>query len=108
MRVCVRERDHWGGGVDGRACEGPQQEAARRMHLYFERNASAKCDCNILSLSWMGKLPDELQEVSLVHVESKARWVSYGGVLRESFFFGTVDEGCMARSAGELLPRNVR
>ncbi|OXU24421.1 hypothetical protein TSAR_000239 [Trichomalopsis sarcophagae] len=32
------------------------------MHLYFERNVNAKCDCNILSLSWMGKLPDELQE----------------------------------------------
>ncbi|XP_014213825.1 tubby-related protein 4 isoform X2 [Copidosoma floridanum] len=32
------------------------------MHLYFEKNSSAKCDCNILSLSWMGKLPDELQE----------------------------------------------
>ncbi|XP_014237165.1 tubby-related protein 4 [Trichogramma pretiosum] len=32
------------------------------MHLYFERNPNAKCDCNILSLSWMGKLPDELQE----------------------------------------------
>ncbi|XP_011497205.1 PREDICTED: tubby-related protein 4 [Ceratosolen solmsi marchali] len=32
------------------------------MHLYFERNDNAKCDCNVLSLSWMGKLPDELQE----------------------------------------------
>ncbi|XP_026668440.1 tubby-related protein 4-like isoform X2 [Ceratina calcarata] len=32
------------------------------MHLYFEKNNTAKCDCNILSLSWMGKVPDELPE----------------------------------------------
>ncbi|CAD6233802.1 GSCOCG00007297001-RA-CDS [Cotesia congregata] len=29
------------------------------MHLHFEKNNNAKCDCNILSLSWMGKVPDE-------------------------------------------------
>lgn len=34
------------------------------MHLHFERNVNAKCDCSILSLSWMGKVPDELPEVS--------------------------------------------
>lgn len=33
------------------------------MHLYFEKNNNAKCDCNILSLSWMGKVPDESPEV---------------------------------------------
>ncbi|XP_022825498.1 tubby-related protein 4 [Spodoptera litura] len=32
------------------------------MHLHFERNVNAKCDCSILSLSWMGKVPDELPE----------------------------------------------
>ncbi|XP_014297582.1 tubby-related protein 4 [Microplitis demolitor] len=32
------------------------------MHLHFEKNNNAKCDCNILSLSWMGKVPDELPE----------------------------------------------
>ncbi|XP_034945236.1 tubby-related protein 4 [Chelonus insularis] len=32
------------------------------MHLHFEKNTNAKCDCNILSLSWMGKVPDELPE----------------------------------------------
>ncbi|CAG4991660.1 unnamed protein product [Parnassius apollo] len=32
------------------------------MHLHFERNINAKCDCTILSLSWMGKVPDELPE----------------------------------------------
>ncbi|CAL7937475.1 unnamed protein product [Xylocopa violacea] len=32
------------------------------MHLYFEKNNNAKCDCNILSLSWMGKVPDESPE----------------------------------------------
>lgn len=34
------------------------------MHLHFERNINSKCDCTILSLSWMGKVPDELPEVS--------------------------------------------
>lgn len=34
------------------------------MHLHFEKNNNAKCDCNILSLSWMGKVPDELPEVN--------------------------------------------
>ncbi|XP_076651070.1 WD40 superfamily protein Tusp isoform X1 [Halictus rubicundus] len=33
------------------------------MHLHFEKNNNAKCDCNILSLSWMGKVPDETPEV---------------------------------------------
>ncbi|KAG7190950.1 hypothetical protein KM043_007001 [Ampulex compressa] len=32
------------------------------MHLHFEKNNNAKCDCNILSLSWMGKVPDESAE----------------------------------------------
>ncbi|KAL0281588.1 UNVERIFIED_CONTAM: hypothetical protein PYX00_002526 [Menopon gallinae] len=32
------------------------------MHLHFERNSNAKCDCAILSLTWMGKVPDELPE----------------------------------------------
>lgn len=34
------------------------------MHLHFERSVNAKCDCSILSLTWMGKVPDELPEVS--------------------------------------------
>lgn len=33
------------------------------MHLHFERNVNSKCDCPILSLTWMGKVPDELPEV---------------------------------------------
>ncbi|EZA59344.1 Tubby-related protein [Ooceraea biroi] len=34
------------------------------MHLHFEKNNNnnAKCDCNILSLSWMGKVPEESPE----------------------------------------------
>ncbi|CAH0386298.1 unnamed protein product [Bemisia tabaci] len=32
------------------------------MHLHFEKNANTTCDCTILSLSWMGKVPDELPE----------------------------------------------
>lgn len=26
------------------------------MHLHFEKNSNTKCDCTILSLSWMGKV----------------------------------------------------
>lgn len=33
------------------------------MHLHFERTVNAKSDCPILSLTWMGKVPDELPEV---------------------------------------------
>ncbi|CAH2010036.1 unnamed protein product, partial [Acanthoscelides obtectus] len=33
-----------------------------KMHLHFERTVSAKSDCPILSLTWMGKVPDELPE----------------------------------------------
>ncbi|CAG9773004.1 unnamed protein product [Ceutorhynchus assimilis] len=32
------------------------------MHLHFERTVNAKSDCPILSLTWMGKVPDELPE----------------------------------------------
>ncbi|XP_018322268.1 tubby-related protein 4 [Agrilus planipennis] len=32
------------------------------MHLHFERTTNAKSDCTILSLTWMGKVPDELPE----------------------------------------------
>ncbi|KAH8359392.1 hypothetical protein KR093_006402 [Drosophila rubida] len=32
------------------------------MHLHFERNINTKCDCTILSLSWMGKVPDDIPE----------------------------------------------
>lgn len=35
------------------------------MHLHFERSTNAKCDCSIVSLSWMGKVPDNVPEVSL-------------------------------------------
>ncbi|EFA05176.1 hypothetical protein TcasGA2_TC015306 [Tribolium castaneum] len=34
------------------------------MHLHFERTINAKSDCSILSLTWMGKVPDELPESS--------------------------------------------
>lgn len=32
------------------------------MNVHFERNSNAKCDCTILNLTWMGKVPDELPE----------------------------------------------
>lgn len=34
------------------------------MHLHFEKNTNTKCDCSIVSLSWMGKVPDDIPEVS--------------------------------------------
>lgn len=40
------------------------------MHLHFEKNNNAKCDCNILSLSWMGKVPDESPEVKIIICQS--------------------------------------
>lgn len=36
------------------------------MHLHFEKSTNTKCDCSILSLSWMGKVPDDIPEVSVV------------------------------------------
>nr|XP_037280604.1 tubby-related protein 4-like [Rhipicephalus microplus] len=32
------------------------------MHLHFERSWSSRTDCSVLSLTWMGKVPDELPE----------------------------------------------
>lgn len=32
------------------------------MHLHFEGNSLARTDCNVLSLTWMGKVPDELPD----------------------------------------------
>ncbi|KAK9882860.1 hypothetical protein WA026_023555 [Henosepilachna vigintioctopunctata] len=32
------------------------------MHLHFEKTINAKSDCSILSLTWMGKVPDEIPE----------------------------------------------
>lgn len=36
------------------------------MHLHFEKNTNTKCDCSILSLSWMGKVPDDILEVRIL------------------------------------------
>lgn len=32
------------------------------MHLHFERSPNARCDCPVLSLTWMGKVPDEMPD----------------------------------------------
>ncbi|XP_038119970.1 tubby-related protein 4 isoform X3 [Culex quinquefasciatus] len=32
------------------------------MHLHFEKSTNTRCDCSILSLSWMGKVPDDIPE----------------------------------------------
>ena len=34
------------------------------MHLHPETSVNAKSDCSILSLSWMGRVPDDMPEVS--------------------------------------------
>lgn len=36
----------------------------KAMHFHFEQNTNTKCDCNVHCMSWMGKVPDELPEVS--------------------------------------------
>ena len=33
------------------------------MHLHWERSHNTAGDCNIRSLSWMGRVPDELPTV---------------------------------------------
>lgn len=30
------------------------------MHLHFEKSSNTKCDCTILSLSWMGKVREKV------------------------------------------------
>ena len=39
------------------------------MHLHWERNPNVAGDCNIRSLSWMGRVPDEIPQVSLTTFE---------------------------------------
>lgn len=31
------------------------------MHIRFEKKANTKCDSDILSLSWMGRVPDKTE-----------------------------------------------
>lgn len=38
--------------------------SAVEMHLHWERSANTAGDCNIRSLSWMGRVPDEIPQVS--------------------------------------------
>lgn len=38
------------------------------MHLHFEKSTNAKCDCAIVSLSWMGKVPDNVPEVRTLKI----------------------------------------
>lgn len=33
------------------------------MHIRFEKKTNTKCDSDILSLSWMGRVPDNAEEV---------------------------------------------
>ena len=33
------------------------------MHLHWERSPNVAGDCNIRSLSWMGRVPDEIPQV---------------------------------------------
>ncbi|KAE8746471.1 hypothetical protein FOCC_FOCC006836 [Frankliniella occidentalis] len=44
-------------------CPPPAQPATTiTMNVHWERNTNAKCDCTILNLTWMGKVPEELPE----------------------------------------------
>lgn len=44
------------------------------MHIHFEKSVKAECDCTVLSMSWMGKVPDDLPEVSLYIVVPVRNW----------------------------------
>ncbi|KAL1487298.1 hypothetical protein MTO96_008082 [Rhipicephalus appendiculatus] len=71
--ACCRRvaRDQYGSEKkDGRLLRGRPCKSERRdeeegvfaMHLHFERSWSSRTDCSVLSLTWMGKVPDELPE----------------------------------------------
>ncbi|KAJ8868908.1 hypothetical protein PR048_030449 [Dryococelus australis] len=49
-------------GQAWRSVSPPWRGRPPAMHLHFERNTNSKCDCAVLSLTWMGKVPDELPE----------------------------------------------
>ena len=39
-----------------------------KMHLHWERNPNVAGDCNIRSLSWMGRVPDEIPQVRSMYM----------------------------------------
>ncbi|KAI5732543.1 hypothetical protein M8J76_001504 [Diaphorina citri] len=49
------------------------------MHLHFERNANSKCDCNILSLSWIGKDDGEGWKLNRTSYYNEG-WLATGNV----------------------------
>lgn len=72
------------------------------MHLHFEKNANAKCDCNILSLSWMGKVPDEAPEVKIMLSINESTGFSqfiFGG---HYFYLDNATEGYMRLTVDDI------
>lgn len=49
-------------GGDGGLLRSASERRDAAMHLHFERSWSSRTDCSVLSLTWMGKVPDELPE----------------------------------------------
>ena len=47
------------------------------MYVYWEESESARSDCNIHTLSWMGSIPDSLQRES-VYKLSKSSYYRHG------------------------------
>ncbi len=53
-----------------------------RMHLHWERSHNTAGDCNIRSLSWMGRVPDEIPQVGRpINKQTKALKREYSLVL---------------------------
>lgn len=50
------------GGDGGLLRSASERRRDAAMHLHFERSWSSRTDCSVLSLTWMGKVPDELPE----------------------------------------------
>ncbi|XP_055944594.1 tubby-related protein 4-like isoform X1 [Argiope bruennichi] len=77
------------------------------MHLHFERTTSTRTDCAILSLTWMGKVPDDLPDedgwkLNRVHYYQDG-WLATGNARS---IVGVTFTSCHNRKMGDLPLRS--
>lgn len=77
------------------------------MHLHFERTNSTRTDCAILSLTWMGKVPDDLPDedgwkLNRVHYYQDG-WLATGNARS---IVGVTFTSCHNRKIGDLPLRS--
>ncbi|GFY63405.1 tubby-related protein 4 [Trichonephila inaurata madagascariensis] len=77
------------------------------MHLHFERITSSRTDCAILSLTWMGKVPDDLPDedgwkLNRVHYYQDG-WLATGNARS---IVGVTFTSCHNRKIGDLPLRS--